>query len=432
MLNEDQIKEAFQKIKQDIINLQSETNFLKDSIIEDRNKMVEMADILLNLNSKLLSINKSIQNPPHPINNQFHSFPINNEYQSPHIDNQYQSHHIDNKSITTNHQPLTSSYNTPTTPYQSPTTNQPPQSTTHYNQISSMTNQNPISTTNNSTPSHNSTLPTNQNPPTTNNNHSPFITNNQSLSLSNHLPINSQDLYIPNNINNLNNSSMFNIPSSNPFPDLLRSSYNQDIILNNNQLDSSTHPSTHPAHNPTLRQINKTVPAHNPTDNLNIKPLNGHFLPISIGNEGVSTDRQTDRQTDRHIQFKPKISFKEDNISQQLSSHNPIKTASNILDSLDNIKKEIRQKFKRLTEQELLIFSTIYQLDEDVGYSDYKSLSNQLNLTESSIRDYIGRLIKKGIPVEKTKINNKSIQLNISKDLKKIASLPTILQLRDI
>ena len=83
----------------------------------------------------------------------------------------------------------------------------------------------------------------------------------------------------------------------------------------------------------------------------------------------------------------------------------------------------------------MLIFSVLYQLEEEQGqegHSDYRTLAKRLNLTESSIRDYIGRLIKKGIPVDKIKVNNKNIQLKISPNLKKIASLPTIIQLRDI
>ena len=99
---------------------------------------------------------------------------------------------------------------------------------------------------------------------------------------------------------------------------------------------------------------------------------------------------------------------------------------------LDNIKKEIRLKFKRLTDQEVLVFSTLYQINEETGPTDYKTIAKKLGLTESSIRDYIGRLIKKGIPVDKKRINNKIIQLSISQNLKKIASLPTILQLRDL
>jgi len=102
------------------------------------------------------------------------------------------------------------------------------------------------------------------------------------------------------------------------------------------------------------------------------------------------------------------------------------------LNSLDNIKKEIRNKFKRITDQEFLVFSTIYQMAEESDNVDYKSVSKRLNLTESSIRDYVGRLIKKGIPVEKTKINNKMIRLSISEKLKKITPLPVIFQLREL
>ncbi|MFH1607507.1 MAG: hypothetical protein ABIA78_00020 [archaeon] len=156
------------------------------------------------------------------------------------------------------------------------------------------------------------------------------------------------------------------------------------------------------------------------THNTYLGGLKGLNMDISTGNEGVSTDRQTDRQTDRHITNETKI------------RENTIENATAILDSLDSIKKEIRIKFKRLTEQEFLVFSALYQLDEEIGHSDYKVLSDKLNLTESSIRDYIGRIIKKGIPVEKKKINNKNVQLSISSNLKKVVSLPTILQLRGL
>jgi hypothetical protein len=41
-------------------------------------------------------------------------------------------------------------------------------------------------------------------------------------------------------------------------------------------------------------------------------------------------------------------------------------------------------------------------------------------------------MINKGIPIHKNKINNKKITLSISPDLKKIASLPTIIRLREL
>jgi hypothetical protein len=175
-----------------------------------------------------------------------------------------------------------------------------------------------------------------------------------------------------------------------------------------------------PLDSPTDRYINRANSTDFPTDNLSLGGLNSQNMGISIGNGGVPTDRQTDRQIDRHIQ--KNIQNKE----------NLIDDATEMIKSLDSIKKEIRLKFKRLTEQEFLVFSTLYQLDEEVGYSDYKTISNKLNLTESSIRDYIGRLMRKGIPVEKNKINNKNIQLSISKNFKKITNLPSILQLRDL
>jgi len=165
---------------------------------------------------------------------------------------------------------------------------------------------------------------------------------------------------------------------------------------------------------PTNNPLNSTYPTHFPTDDSSFKPLKGQNKGISIGNEGVPTDRQTDQQTDQQTE---KTYFG---------------NALEILNSLDNIKKEIRNKFKRITDQEFLVFSTIYQMAEETDYVDYKSLSQRLNLTESSIRDYVGKLIKKGIPVEKTKINNKMIQLSISEKLKKIAPLPVIFQLREL
>ncbi len=187
-----------------------------------------------------------------------------------------------------------------------------------------------------------------------------------------------------------------------------------------NKEDLNEIPTFNELNTSTNRQIIPTPSTHPSTHNLPLEALKDQNMGISIGNQGVSTDRQTDRQTDTYTK------------NNNLIPKNSIENAIDILNSLDSIKKEIRFKFKRLTEQELLVFSTIYQLDEENGNTNYKTLSKKLNLTESSIRDYIGRLIKKGIPIEKNKINNKNIQLSIAQNLKKIATLSTILQLRDL
>jgi biotin operon repressor len=183
----------------------------------------------------------------------------------------------------------------------------------------------------------------------------------------------------------------------------------------------------------TIRHINTTNPVYStdnsthystvPQETEGLKSLN---LPISTGNQGVSTDRQTDNSTDRQTQNYLKKQPKSIEINLQ--------EASEILNSLDSIKKEIRLKFKHLTSQEMSVFSTIYQLEEQNPNLEitYKQLSKQLKLSESSIRDYIQRMINKGIPIKKQKINNKKVFLTISSELKKIASLPTIIKLREL
>ncbi|MEK7121002.1 MAG: hypothetical protein AAB840_02825 [Patescibacteria group bacterium] len=179
-----------------------------------------------------------------------------------------------------------------------------------------------------------------------------------------------------------------------------------------------------------------------PTDNYPLQALKPQNLPSSIGNDGVPTDRQTNQQTDRHMEkfalnmpISPKIppihprpiinSSQEDNISK-------IAQVSDILDSLDGIKKELRSQIKKLTQQEMLVFSTLYQLTQEGTIVDYSLLASKTKLSESSIRDYILKIIKKGIPVDKTKENNKRVVLTIPENFKKIASLNTILALREL
>jgi biotin operon repressor len=183
--------------------------------------------------------------------------------------------------------------------------------------------------------------------------------------------------------------------------------------------------------NPPFQQINPTH-SKTPTDNLSLKALKTPILDISIGNDGVPTDRQTNQQTDRHIPFKQENPIQNPTITLQKDKISQIEHISSIIDSLDSIKKDLRTKFKHLTKQEMLIFSTLYQLEEEQFAVDYSVLSEKLQLSESSIRDYIQKIIKKGVPIEKIKENNKKILLKIPQDLKKIASLQTIMTLREL
>ncbi len=180
---------------------------------------------------------------------------------------------------------------------------------------------------------------------------------------------------------------------------------------------------TIPTHNQSYLDTNSGIPTHNPTHDLPFKPLKQQNIGISTGNRGVPTDKQTNQQTDNLLE-------KEENMYR----FNEFEQAKEVLDTLDNIKKEIRLKFKRLTPQEMLVFSTLYSLEEDFETNEitYKQIAQRLKLSESSIRDYINRLIIKGIPVIKTRQNNKTITLSISQDLKQIANLSTINKLKDL
>lgn len=155
-----------------------------------------------------------------------------------------------------------------------------------------------------------------------------------------------------------------------------------------------------------------------PTDDWPYKRLKPHIYSISTGNGGVPTNSQTNSQTNQHPIISPGI--------------DEIDRVSELLESLDTIKKDLRSKFKHLTKQEMLVFSTLYQLEEEGFIVNYPSIAKKLALSESSIRDYVQRIISKGIPIQKTKENNKKIVLSLSPDFKKIASLQTILQLREI
>ena len=203
----------------------------------------------------------------------------------------------------------------------------------------------------------------------------------------------------------------------------------QNIKSTPNLLNSPETPRD-PAENPnkqTNRQTNPTSPSF-PTDNLPLYGLKEPNTSISTGNEGVPTNSQTVKQTDANqansIENAQNAS-KTDRITQ-------IQRVSDMLESLDNIKKEIRSDFKHLTKQEMAVFAAIYSLEEQGFVVDYSLISQKLSLSESSIRDYCQRIIKKGIPLAKSKENNKKVIVGISPELKKIASLQTILSLREL
>lgn len=186
------------------------------------------------------------------------------------------------------------------------------------------------------------------------------------------------------------------------------------------------HTSADPTHNPTQDDPFVSTPTHNPTIQQSSKASESQNNAFSTGNRGVPTDKPTDRQTNQQTDNTRFYTTK----PNEDSNFNQI---SEVLSSLDSIKKEVRNKFKRLTPQEMMVFSALYHLQEqEIDEITYKIIAQQLRLSESSIRDYVTKILSKGIPIEKTRLNNKKITLKISQDLLKIATLSTINKLREL
>jgi hypothetical protein len=201
-----------------------------------------------------------------------------------------------------------------------------------------------------------------------------------------------------------------------------------DILTINSRPSYASFPTDIPTHEFKIPSI-QVIPSDTPTVPVEIGGLKYPNLDSSSGNRGAPTDKQTNQQTD--IYDEKLHSMPLSDTHRPLSEH--IKKASQMLDSLDGIKKEIRLKFKGMTNQEMLVFSTVYQLEEAFPEGvEYRQIAAKLRLSESSIRDYIQKLITKGIPVDKLKLNNKKILLKISSNLKNIAPLETLIKLREL
>ena len=151
-----------------------------------------------------------------------------------------------------------------------------------------------------------------------------------------------------------------------------------------------------------------------------LQSLKSPFLGFSTGNRGVPTDSQTDKPTDSQTHYSD-ISL----VNSPLST-----AATSALASIENVRQELVLRFQGLTSQEIGVFATIYQL-EDKGLSvDYPLIAQTLSLSESSARDYVQKLLVKGIPIHKTKLNNKKVFLSIAPELRKIASLSLLLDVQ--
>ncbi|MBU2634157.1 MAG: hypothetical protein KJ674_02845 [Nanoarchaeota archaeon] len=89
--------------------------------------------------------------------------------------------------------------------------------------------------------------------------------------------------------------------------------------------------------------------------------------------------------------------------------------------NIQNFKESFEIMFKTLPKQEFLTFLTIYQLEDDLKRPiTYLDVSSHLKLSEGCIRTYISNLLKKRVPLSKTRLNNKIVQLQINSHFREL------------
>jgi len=115
-------------------------------------------------------------------------------------------------------------------------------------------------------------------------------------------------------------------------------------------------------------------------------------------------------------------------INQSLSNQSTINhSLSNQSLNIQSLRKDIESRFVTLTNKEFLVFLTVYQLEEDFERGiTYYDLSSKIGLTSGCIRGYVSAIIRKGLPLIKRKINNRTITLHIESEFRKLDAKETL------
>lgn len=128
------------------------------------------------------------------------------------------------------------------------------------------------------------------------------------------------------------------------------------------------------------------------------------------------------------IEKKPKIDeFPENDSSKNRAMHSFIHYSFTMhslnkhMQNMKSLKKDLAKTVASLPRQELFVFLTLYQLEEDLHRPiTYFDLASKLFISEGCVRTYVSSLIKKGLPVLKSKANNRVIILSIHPEFRQL------------
>ena len=137
------------------------------------------------------------------------------------------------------------------------------------------------------------------------------------------------------------------------------------------------------------------------------------FDQSSIGNQGVANSQR--QPTDDNS---PTI---DSNPRQSPTTNLP----------LSDLKESLDSAFRNLTNREFSVFMAIYDLDKEKnGDISYSELSQHLNITESTTRDFVNQLIRKDIPIQKSRYFNGKVSLCIKEEFRRLNLYQNLLKLK--
>jgi len=132
------------------------------------------------------------------------------------------------------------------------------------------------------------------------------------------------------------------------------------------------------------------------------------FFNVSTGNEGVSLNAQRRATTLDAAQSK--------------DMDNP---------TLKKLKDSVEEMFVLLSDRDFSIFVAIYQLEEKLRREiNYDDITLRLKIDEGRIRNIVNKLIRRGIPIQKSRYLNGKVSLSIKKELKDAVLMDKLIKLR--
>ncbi len=100
---------------------------------------------------------------------------------------------------------------------------------------------------------------------------------------------------------------------------------------------------------------------------------------------------------------------------------------------IEEIKSKLNKVFYSLTNREFKVFMAVYSLEEESKSPiTYQELAKSLDLSSSSIRDYISELIRKGAPIKKEKTRNGLVYVSVLKEFKDLNLISKLIAFRNM